>query len=60
MQGSYQSQLLRVNEVINAELPHIAGLPSTSDLNSTSRFLYRISYPVWSGYSLKHDPAYVA
>src|SRR2546427_13199733 len=33
----------------------------TSDLDyATSRLIYRIDYPVWSGYRLKHDPTYVA
>ena len=29
------------------------------DYNASS-FLYRVCYPVWSGYQLQHDPTYVA
>jgi hypothetical protein len=27
---------------------------------NVSSFLYRVCYPVWSGYQLQHDPTYVA
>jgi hypothetical protein len=45
---------------VRAALPSIAGLPSSSDLNyTTSKLIYRISYPRWGGVSIKHDPTYV-
>ncbi len=53
--------LIRVQDYVRASLPGIAGLPSTSELNyATSKFIYRVSYPSWSGYGLTHDPTYVA
>src|SRR3989441_5444291 len=53
--------LIRVQDYVRNKLPDFAGLPSTSDLSyATSRLIYRVSYPVWSGYGLKHDPTYVA
>src|SRR3989449_10926000 len=59
--GSNYTPLIRVDDYVRAKLPDIAGLPSTSDLSyATSRLIYRVSYPVWSGYGLKHDPTYVA
>jgi hypothetical protein len=59
--GQYYTPLIRVQDYVKAQLPDIAGLPSTSDLSySTSRLIYRVSYPVWSGSGLKHDPTYVA
>ncbi len=59
--GQDYTPLIRVQDYVRAKLPDIAGLPSTSDLNyATSRLIYRIDYPVWSGYGLKHDPTYVA
>src|SRR6267378_1930475 len=58
--GDYTS-LIRVDDYVRNKLPDIAGLPSTSDLSyGTSRLFYRVSYPAWSGYGLKHDPTYVA
>jgi hypothetical protein len=27
---------------------------------NASSFLYRVCYPVWSGYQIQHDPTYVA
>ena len=59
--GQNYSPLIRVQDYVRSKLPDIAGLPSTSDLSyASSRLIYRISYPVWSGYGLKHDPTYVA
>ena len=63
--GAFQGQgaldLIRVQDYVRAALPSIAGLPSSSDLNvSTSRLIYRISYPTWGGIGVKHDPTYVA
>src|SRR3989442_1003467 len=59
--GSNYTPLIRVDDYVIAKVPDIAGLPSTSDLSYvTSRLIYRVSYPVWSGYGLKHDPTYVA
>src|SRR5207245_7452459 len=62
--GAFNGQdyipLIRVQDYVRNKLPDFAGLPSTSDLSyATSRLIYRVSYPVWSGYGLKHDPTYV-
>ncbi len=59
-QGQGALQLIRVQDYVRASLPDIAGLPATSDLNyNTSKLIYRISYPTWSGIGIKHDPTYV-
>jgi len=59
--GGDYTPLIRVDDYVRNKLPDIAGLPSTSDLNyGTSRLFYRVSYPAWSGYGVKHDPTYVA
>jgi hypothetical protein len=59
--GQDYTPLIRVQDYVRNKLPDFAGLPSTSDLSyASSRLIYRISYPVWSGYGLKHDPTYVA
>jgi hypothetical protein len=62
--GAFQGQgaldLIRVQDYVRAALPSIAGLPSSSDMNySTSKLIYRISYPTWGGIGIKHDPTYV-
>ena len=62
--GAFQGQgaldLIRVQDYVRAALPSIAGLPSSSDLNyTTSKLIYRISYPTWGGIGIKHDPTYV-
>jgi len=45
---------------VKASLPNIAGLPASSDLNySSSKLIYRISYPTWEGIGIKHDPTYI-
>lgn len=60
-QGQWASSLIRVQDYVRASLPDIAGLPASSDFNyNSSKFLYRVSYPTWSGYALQHDPTYVA
>lgn len=60
-QGQWFSPIVRVQDYVKGLLPDIAGLPATSDFNyATSRFIYRVSYPTWSGYALTHDPTYVA
>ncbi len=59
--GQGSLSLIRVQDYVKASLPSIVGLPASSDFNyNTSRFLYRISYPTWSGIALQHDPTYVA
>lgn len=59
--GQYFTPLVRVQNYVQGSLPDIAGLPATSNLNySASQFLYRISYPTWSGHGLEHDPTYIA
>ncbi len=60
-EGQSASSLIRVQDYVRASLPDIAGLPASSDFNyNSSKFLYRVSYPTWSGYALQHDPTYVA
>lgn len=60
-EGQWASSLIRVQDYVRASLPDIAGLPASSDFNyNSSKFLYRVSYPTWSGYALQHDPTYVA
>ena len=47
-QGQGALQVIRVQDYVKASLPDIAGLPASSDLNySTSKLIYRISYPAW-------------
>ena len=63
--GAFQGQgaldVIRVQDYVRSVLPNIAGLPASSDLNySTSKLIYRISYPARGGIGLKHDPTYVA
>jgi hypothetical protein len=60
-QGQGALALIRVQDYVKASLPDIAGLPASSDLNySTSKLIYRMSYPTWGGIGIKHDPTYVA
>jgi hypothetical protein len=60
-QGSWYDPLIRVQNYVQGQLPDLAGLPASSNLNySRSKLIYRISYPTWSGYALNHDPTYVA
>ena len=60
-QGQYFAPLVSAEQYVGGQLPDIAGLPSSSNLDySATQFLYRISYPVWSGQALQHDPTYVA
>ena len=59
--GSNYTPLIRVQDYVRAQLPSIVGLPSTSDLTyANSSLIYRVSYPTWSAYGIKHDPTYVA
>src|SRR5207302_475803 len=61
LQGQFFDPLLRVQDFVRGQLPDIAGLPSTSNINYTAtKFLYRINYPTWSGTAILHDPTYVA
>ena len=60
-QGQGSTDPIRVQDYVRAALPSIAGLPSSSDMNlSSSKLIYRISYPKWGGTGIKHDPTYVA
>jgi len=60
LNGQETTPLIRVEDYVKASMPSFVGLPSTSDLNyQTSKFLYRISYPTWSGIALQHDPTYI-
>jgi hypothetical protein len=41
--------------------PNISSMQTAINLDyNVSSFLYRVCYPVWSGYQLQHDPTYVA
>jgi hypothetical protein len=61
LQGYWFEPLLRVQDYVSGQLPDIAGLPSTSNINySATQLLYRINYPAWSGLPIDHDPTYVA
>src|SRR6266568_2857971 len=58
--GAGALQVIRAQDYVKASLPNIAGLPASSDLNySSSKLIYRISYPTWGGIGIKHDPTYV-
>src|SRR5207247_268827 len=60
-QGPGALQVIRAQDYVKASLPNIAGLPASSNLNySSSKLIYRISYPTWGGVGIKHDPTYVA
>jgi len=60
-QGQGALEVIRAQDYVKASLPDIAGLPASSDLNyTTSKLIYRISYPTWGGVGTKHDPTYVA
>jgi hypothetical protein len=53
--------LVRVQQFVQGQLPDLAGLPSTSNIDYTAtKFLYRINYPTWSGQAIQHDPTYVS
>jgi len=59
-QGQGALAVIRAQDYVKASLPNIAGLPASSDLNySSSKLIYRISYPTWGGIGIKHDPTYV-
>jgi len=58
--GAGALQVIRAQDYVKASLPNIAGLPASSDLNySSSKLIYRISYPTWEGIGIKHDPTYI-
>ena len=60
-QGTNALEIIRAQDYVKSSLPSIAGLPSSSDLSyTTSKLIYRICYPTWSGIGIKHDPTYVA
>jgi len=47
--------------VLRDLFPKITSLPPEINLDyQSSTLLYRICYPVWAGYRIKHDPTYVA
>src|SRR5438094_7752878 len=59
--AAWNTPLLSVQNYVQRQLPDIAGLPASSNLDySRSKLIYRISYPTWSGNALTHDPTYVA
>jgi hypothetical protein len=59
-QGTTNSQ--RILSIMQDQLDNFfPNLLGSMQLNySTSSFLYRVCYPIWSGYQLQHDPTYIA
>jgi hypothetical protein len=50
-----------LQSVLNDLFPQITTLPPNLNLDyETSTLLYRICYPTWNGYRIKHDPTYIA
>lgn len=55
------SPLWQVEDYLKILLPEIGNFTIAPSLNYTaSSFIYRISYPYWSGNRIEHDPTYVA
>lgn len=47
--------------VLHDLFPRITSLPPEINLDyEASTLLYRVCYPVWDGYRIKHDPTYIA
>jgi hypothetical protein len=58
---SVESTLSLFEDVLSGLFPKISDLPVTINLDyNVSSFLYRVFYPQWEGYSLEHDPIYIA
>ena len=56
-----ESTLSFFENVLSDIFPKIGNLPATINLDyNVSSFLYRVCYPHWDGYSLEHDPTYIA
>lgn len=53
--------LTDLEDALKEIFPKISAMRTNIDLNYTSStFVYRICYPVWDGYRIKHDPTYIA
>jgi hypothetical protein len=47
--------------VLSGVFPRIGNLQEAINLDyGVSSFLYRVCYPKWDGYRIKHDPTYLA
>lgn len=50
-----------LQSVLRGLFPRITTLPPEINLDyEASTLLYRVCYPVWEGYRIKHDPTYIA
>jgi len=50
-----------MEDALSSVFPKISNMQVAINLDyGVSSFLYRVCYPVWSGYQLEHDPTYVA
>jgi len=50
-----------MEDALSTVFPKISSMQAAITLDyGVSSFLYRVCYPVWSGYQLEHDPTYVA
>jgi hypothetical protein len=53
--------LTSFEDTLTSIFPNIGNTQGAINLDyNVSSFLYRVCYPVWSGYQLQHDPTYVA
>lgn len=50
-----------LEDTLTSVFPKISSMQAAINLDyNVSSFLYRVCYPIWSGYQLQHDPTYVA
>lgn len=50
-----------LESVLEDFFPKISEMQANIDLDyATSTFVYRVCYPTWEGYRVKHDPTYIA
>lgn len=53
--------LSSLEQVLSNLFPKISSMQTAITLDyNVSSFLYRVCYPLWDGFRLKHDPTYVA
>ena len=58
---SVESALSFFENVLSSVFPKISSVMTSVNLDyNSSSFLYRVCYPQWDGYSLEHDPTYIA
>jgi len=61
MRVSVEWLLSNLEDVLSGLFPRISNLQAAINLDySVSSFLYRVCYPKWDGYRIKHDPTYLA